>query len=538
MQRIEKLFTTGVLMAVIIVTGVTLWSFMSTDSDQKQHTYPVNKFGAFLASQHAVYVNDFESAMTFAKHLDDTDVPVVYNTIILSEFLNGRLPDNVGDLKDEKGSAAQLLYDAHLARSDDWASLYNRHKKDETALASPLRIWSGVATGKTKETLQFIDKLKTNDSWKTFVRGQIYAETDQIDKAAAEFAKVPVDFMNINDYLYIMAFYNHFGMTEAANKLHGDFTERPGGMYMLDLNIAPVWQDYSGLHNALAFSLIQNVSHTQIMMYSDLSLLMLRFAQVIQQGKTSEQNAINYYIGQYFYNNGGNYRQFFEAIDKTSPFYPFGMVKIADRTGQMNQLKQVAASNPLFVPATNKLVAKHIQQGHKRQALRVINKALDNKNLTETGRAFYLKTRAQIYLTFGDLTAAQSDIRAAADILPIDAGVLAIQSKIWAAENRELETAYEYAIALVRRAPTDIEAWDVLGTVVAVREGPEAALELIERVGQVSETCSILFEHLGDLYSELGDKNRARDAYHRAIELSDDGLTIIPNLEKKLRNIK
>jgi hypothetical protein len=49
-----------------------------------------------------------------------------------------------------------------------------------------------------------------------------------------------------------------------------------------------------------------------------------------------------------------------------------------------------------------------------------------------------------------------------------------------------------------------------LACVVNVREGEAAALEILERVGEVSTTCSSLFERIGDLYHRIGDKERAR----------------------------
>ena len=91
---------------------------------------------------------------------------------------------------------------------------------------------------------------------------------------------------------------------------------------------------------------------------------------------------------------------------------------------------------------------------------------------------------------------------------------------------------------LVQQNPTDILAWDTLGVVVAQREGVDAALEVLERVGEVSETCSSLFEHLGDIYAITGDVDKAVESYMRAIDLSDDGLTVIPVIERKIRKIK
>jgi predicted RNA polymerase sigma factor len=123
-------------------------------------------------------------------------------------------------------------------------------------------------------------------------------------------------------------------------------------------------------------------------------------------------------------------------------------------------------------------------------------------------------------------------------LLEVDGEILALQAKIWAAENREIETAYEYAMTLVKRNPSEVFAWDVLGRVVAAREGADEALELIERVGEVAKDCSSLFENLGDLYVMVGNDKMARDAYMRAIELADDGLVVVPQIRHKLRKLK
>ncbi len=539
MKKTETFLIGAGLIAALVAVGTIMWKHdFNGQTITETAPIPMTKYGAFLAAQHAIYINDFDRAMDFSNEFRDVEYPTVQSTRYLSEFLSGRLPNDAQLLVDEKSMPARLIYDAYLLENDKWDEVYRRHKTDTSALAAPLRIWSSVATKRSSDALKFLDKLPTNASYKSFVRGQIYAETGDANRAADEFANVRSDFMNINDYLYIMSFYRHNNMTDAANTLRADFTARPGGMFMLDFDAVPDWSVYSGYKNALAFSLIQNVSHTQIMMYSDLAILLLRFAQITSPGQSTDANAINYYLGQFFFNNTGDYKRFFENVSVDSPFYSFAVLRMADKTEDISALEHVADSNPLFVPAINKIVAYHTKMGDKRAALRRINKALDNDKLPEKGRAFFTKGRAQIHFAFGDIDAAQSDLHDAAKILIADADILALQAKIWAAENREIENAYEYAMTLVRQNPTDIMAWDTLGRVVAQREGADAALELLARVGDVADTCSSLFEHLGDLYAQTGNAEKARDAYNRAIELSDDGMVVVPNINKKLRNLK
>ena len=537
MKKAQTLFIGVALVAIIAVIGGAALYHNHLRSTVNNYEYPTTQYGAFLAAQHAIYVNDFDSAEKFSAHLNDTDYSIVQSTKFLSEFLNGHMPDEVIVLEEEKNTASRLIYDAYLVQNNKWDDLYARHKKDESALAAPLRIWSSIATDHKKDALKFIKSLPTNQSWQDFVSGQIYAETGDIDAAAESFAKVRIDFMNINDYLYVMSFYHHNNLMDAAHKLHDDFTARPGGMYMLDYTDVPDWSMFSGYANQLAFSLVQTVSHTQIMMYSDLAILLLRFAQITGTEFGQDSDAINYYLGQFFYNNSGDYEKYLSKISSDSPFYLFAVLRIAEKNNDLGALQDAIKQNPLFVPAINKLVGYNIQNGHRRAALRIINMALDDENLNDIGRAFFLKSRAYIYYAFGDLDDAQSDLHDAAETLPLDAEIISLQAKIWAAQGREIENAYDYAMTLVKQDPTDIMAWDTLGRVITVREGIAPALDVLVRVGEISTTCSSLFEQLGDLYVAAGDDRQARDAYNRAIELSDDGLVVVPEIRKKLKDL-
>ena len=256
------------------------------------------------------------------------------------------------------------------------------------------------------------------------------------------------------------------------------------------------------------------------------------------QRQEYENDAMNYYLGQFFINMGGDYEKYFNKMDKTTPLFSFAQMYSAEGTDSIEKLKDILDIQPLFVPAINRLVAKYTGLGDKKAALRIINNALKNENLPDLGRAYLVKRRALVHLLFNDLNRAQADIHEASKLTVTDSEILTIQARIWSAQKREIENAYDYAMTMVKRDPTDIMAWDTLAVVVAAREGNDAALDILERVGRSANTCSSLFEHLGDAYSNSGNKKMARDAYMRAIELSSDGLSVAPNIQKKLRRLK
>ena len=93
-------------------------------------------------------------------------------------------------------------------------------------------------------------------------------------------------------------------------------------------------------------------------------------------------------------------------------------------------------------------------------------------------------------------------------------------------------------MSLIKKNTSDVVAWDLLGVIVDKKEGVDSALELIEHVSGVSVNVSSLYEHLGDLYLKKGENEKAKKSYLRAIDLSDDGLVVVPFVQRKLRKVK
>ncbi|MBR4624586.1 MAG: hypothetical protein IKO56_03500, partial [Alphaproteobacteria bacterium] len=272
-----------------------------------------NDFGAYLAAQHALYVNDFDNAFKMIDSIK-TDNASIKQAKNISSFFSGKMPEDAKNLKNSKDFVDTLIYDAFLIQQDDWKSVYERHKKDESLLSAPLRVFSALKQDRITETKKFVNSVKTNDYWKAFVLGQIAVLNNDVETAAKEFAKVHPDFMNINDYLYLMSFYQKNGMVEDMEILREDFMAKPGGAHVLNYPEIPDWSNFEGYKNNLIFSIIQTVSHTQVMIYTDLSLLFLRFAQTV--ANDANMDVINYYLGQYYSYNSGDYKTCFNSIRK------------------------------------------------------------------------------------------------------------------------------------------------------------------------------------------------------------------------------
>lgn len=530
----KAVFLTALIVGSACFVGTSGYFFNTKKVGEKQEVTPTD-YGNFLAAQHALFINDFDTASELVSDLK-SDVAVVSQAKILADFFSGKMPENVKMLKSDKDLANRLIYDAYLINQDKWSELYQRHAKDTSLMIAPIRIFATAKQGKIKEALKYIDSLKTTDNWKSFMRGQVAVLNKDIDKAAKEFAKVHPDFMNINDYLYLMSFYKEHEMFEDMDILRGDFTAKPGGMFVLNYEDIPDWSEYSGYKNNLVFSMVQTVSHTHIMILTDLSLMLLRFSETLSDKNT---DVLNYYLGQYYFYNSGDYEKIFNSISKDSPYYLFGQMRIAEKNGDLNKIEKIAKKNPLFISAVDIMLSNYIKNGNKKAALKLINSGLNQKDLSDSGLAYFLKQRINVYLMFNDPDKAQSDMYDLMDIEgEFNPDVMFLQAKIWNQKNINLDDAYAYTMSLIKKNTSDVEAWDLLSIIVDKKEGVDAALDLIEHISSVSVKVSSVYEHMGDFYVKKGEKEKAKKSYLRAIDLSDDGLVVVPFVKKKLRKVK
>ena len=538
-----KPIKTFLFVSLGLVAGLVAFYQTSNHSTPNQtvNKMPTTSYGAFLAAQHALYTSNFDKADEFLGDVNDSakGYKSVEEIYVLTNFLNGKVPDNIENLKKHKTVISRIIADANLVQNEKWQDLYSKHKNDKMRLMVPFRIWSGIAINHITETLKFIDTLDVNPSWRAFLRGQIYAERGKVEKAVDAFAEVKPEFLNINDYLYLMSFYKHNKLDTQANLLRTKFTTKPGSMFMVNFSDVPDWSLFAGYKNQLAFNLVQTVAHTQSMSHSDLALLLLRFAENVADKNPIQSDAINYHSGLYMIDNAGNYDKYFSLIDKSSPFYPFVNLRLAELNKDEVAVRKAVEAQPLFMLAVNQLVGWETQRGNKRGALQTIDKSLQNPNISTAAEAYLYKLRAEVNFIFNDINASQKDLDSAMILLQKpDPDVFSVQARVWAAKGENLDNAYAYSLSLVQFAPQDACSWDTLGYVMRAREGLDAALDVMQRVGEVANSCSALFEHLGDMYAEAGEKKLARDAYLRAIELSDDGLSVKPVLEKKLKGLK
>ena len=534
----------GCFVAGLVVGGMICAILGEKSQDLPKSAVFESKFGSWLAVQHAIFIDDFEKAVEFLDHLSDVKVESVRAARNLVLFLDrGVMPDEKGgDSRLEKGGRAVfwIINNAVLVRDGKWKTVYANFKNEKSQMLAPFRIWSSVESGNFARAVEFIDSNPmTTASWKDFQKGMIYAATKNPKTARRHFQKVQPAFMNLGDYHFVMSFYDAHGFKDDAKALREKWIQSPGGMFMADLDLGEDWTSYNSSAKMMAFGLIQNISHSGEGSVSDSGLLVLRVAAFLG----ARSDSVDYYTGRYFFSNGSdNYKKYWTPLESNPIFGPFVKMKIIETLdgsrARRRQLNDIVESAPMFMPAIQELWRENIQNNRQYQAISVLNRALRQPNLPDSGRAYILELRARTGYLFGDFETAANDVKLAAKLAPMDARILRLSARIWAAEKSNLDEAYRYAISLIKAFPADVENWNVLAQVVYVREGLEPALEILERIGRVATTCSELFMWLGDLRSEIGLKSEAIEAYKKAISLSDDGLVLKKTVERKLKKVE
>ena len=530
-----------VFVAVIVLAALLLWGRRAGDMADSQ--YQESKFGAFLAQQHAIYADDFDAAARFSKDLVDVNSDLVQNDRAVSMFLAGKMDDSFAKLSSKTGTSAKAAYAAWRLSNDDWKAVRAIYKNSDSQIMAGMRIWSAVATGNAKEAFAYVKKSGNSESWQLFMNGMIYAETGNNKKAAENFDLVPIEFINLNDYLYMRAFYKKAGFLESYEQLGLDFSVRPGGMFMTDREDDVEWSDFAGYKAALAFSLIQTVSHSPMLSGSTFSVLLLRTAEAVMPADSAAlRDALNYYMGNAFFStNRPRAEEFFAKIGQDSLFVPFAEFRMAESAGSdravLRAMNRIIDRNPLFLPAINKNFLIYMRQDRPGRAVRLISRVMDDESISAAGQAMFLNMRARANLIRGKLNNAADDIAKARDISPDDPAIMATAVAVWVRQKKNLEEAYHTALMLIKNYPADLASWDALGQVVNLREGVKEALELYEKVGRVAESNSALFVNLGDIRLAVGDKTGARAAFEKALRLSGDGLSSPREIRRKLKRL-
>ena len=149
-------------------------------------------------------------------------------------------------------------------------------------------------------------------------------------------------------------------------------------------------------------------------------------------------------------------------------------------------------------------------------AAEVVAKATDPKRLNS---GFYLQLAA-VYEEKGDYPEAERQARRALELSPDSPEALNFIGYMWADRNTNLVEARAMIEKAVKAEPDNAAYLDSLGWVMFRQGELKPALDYIQKAIELNkDPDGTLQEHLGDLYQAMGDKDKAREAWRKSIEI-------------------
>ena len=140
----------------------------------------------------------------------------------------------------------------------------------------------------------------------------------------------------------------------------------------------------------------------------------------------------------------------------------------------------------------------------------------------ETNRltdAFYFHLAAA-YERTGDYEQAEKYFQTSLRLAPDSPETLNYLGYMWAEHGTKLDQAREYIARALKQDPRNAAYLDSMAWVLFQLHQPRPALEYELKAQQNSEAeDATLFDHLGDIYNALGQKDKARAAWNKSVSL-------------------
>jgi tetratricopeptide (TPR) repeat protein len=149
-------------------------------------------------------------------------------------------------------------------------------------------------------------------------------------------------------------------------------------------------------------------------------------------------------------------------------------------------------------------------------AAEVIARATDPRRLNHV---FFFQAGAA-HERRGDFLQAEIYLKKTLELSPDYTPALNYLGYMWADRGEKLEEAKAMIEKALKAEPKNGAYLDSMAWVLFRQNQPQAALELLlQAVGLMEEPDPTLYDHLGDVYSALGEKEKAREAWRKSVSL-------------------
>jgi tetratricopeptide (TPR) repeat protein len=150
-----------------------------------------------------------------------------------------------------------------------------------------------------------------------------------------------------------------------------------------------------------------------------------------------------------------------------------------------------------------------------------------NERLTDT---FYFQLGAT-YERLGDYAQAEKYFEKSLQIAPDSPETLNYLGYMWAEHDQKLDQARDMIAKALKAEPKSSAYLDSMAWVLYKLHEPKPALDYeLKAIQLQDEEDATVYDHLGDIYAALGQKDKAREAWTKSLQLEKSDV-----VQKKLQ---
>jgi tetratricopeptide (TPR) repeat protein len=143
----------------------------------------------------------------------------------------------------------------------------------------------------------------------------------------------------------------------------------------------------------------------------------------------------------------------------------------------------------------------------------------ENSNTNRLTDAFYFHLAAA-YERTGDYAQAEKYFQASLKLAPDSPETLNYLGYMWAEHGMKLDQARDYITKALKQDPKNAAYLDSMAWVLYQLHQPKPALDYaLKALQNTEQEDATLYDHIGDIYNALGQKDKARQAWNKSVSL-------------------
>ena len=542
---------------------------LNKDNNEVTYYSTNSLYGAYLAGRVANIRNDFPAAVEYYKIVLDKkpDSTEINNWVYVLMTATGNLEEASKYAQQEIdhqkfGVMAPLVVASYAFKHDDFARVHEilKVKNDKVyhEMVYPfLDAWAYAGENNETAALAELDKIVTKGSdiqtLKHFHKGLIYDYFNKVDEAAKEFEtiinKYPHE-MSFRKLEVISDFYIRRDRAEMADVLAKKYVNDSSLSVLLDdirqrvknrasdpkVAIDTVQKGVADvMFNLNVMFRLARLDNMFAVLFNGMSIYLNPDydATKISMASVLESNG--------FYDIANDY---YRQVKPDSGYYYVAQTRIVlnqHKENKLNEAKETLGNLIKSYPNDAQLWSEYgnilSNLDDYKGAIEAYEKSLSLIGENDKDNWTIMYALAVVYDQSGNKAKGEEYLLKTLELSNRDAVVLNYIGYSWLEEGKNTDEAASMILEAYNKYPLDGHIIDSLGWLFYRIGNYAKAVEYLEQASDMNPANSVISDHLGDAYWQVGRKNEARFQWNHALVLKEDAEMLErENVKDKIKN--